>query len=155
MTEDETVQIGDEMPLIGTVEVQDLYRVAISWIGGRRRGRTDIVDLAPMILTFKLYRPLRDNLALFKTAHVAHDGCALAWATSDEIDMAATTLERLAEETMTPADFKAFLERNGLTLDAAAAQLGISRRLVAYYASGQDIPRYIALACAYLDRRAA
>ena len=52
---------------------------------------------------------------------------------------------------MTPADFSAFLERHALSLDAAAAELGISRRLVAYYAKEREVPRYIALACAYLD----
>src|SRR5208337_4934684 len=34
-------------------------------------------------------------------------------------------------------------------------QLGISRRLVAYYSSKRQVPRYIALACRYLDRELA
>ncbi len=38
----------------------------------------------------------------------------------------------------------------GLTLDSAAALLGMSRRTIAYYAGGQEIPRYVALACAHL-----
>ena len=52
---------------------------------------------------------------------------------------------------MTSADFRAWLERHKFTYDAAAAQLGISRRLVAYYASKRHVPRYIALASRYLD----
>ena len=38
--------------------------------------------------------------------------------------------------------------RNGLNLDEAAAALGLSRRMVAYYRSGQKpIPKSIWLAC--------
>src|SRR4051812_36786524 len=68
--------------------------------------------------------------------------------------MAATIVERLAEEVMTFEDFSGWLKRNDLTFEAAAAKLGISRRLVAYYASGsKQAPRYISLACKYLDRK--
>ncbi|MBV8746324.1 MAG: hypothetical protein JO134_14905 [Xanthobacteraceae bacterium] len=56
---------------------------------------------------------------------------------------------------MSSADFRAWLERHNFTYDAAAAQLGISRRLVAYYASKRDLPRYIVLACRYLDTESA
>jgi lambda repressor-like predicted transcriptional regulator len=52
---------------------------------------------------------------------------------------------------MTNADFAGFLKRNGLSLDAAAIQLGVSRRLVAYYAKDRPVPRYIALACKAIE----
>jgi len=52
---------------------------------------------------------------------------------------------------MTNAQFQTFLERHGLTLDAAAAVLGISRRQVAYYAKDRPIPRLVTLACAGYD----
>jgi hypothetical protein len=42
-----------------------------------------------------LDRPLRDNPELFKSVHLTADGAAIAW--NDEIDMAATTIKRLAE----------------------------------------------------------
>ena len=44
------------------------------------------------------------------------------------------------------------MRRNGYTFDSVAAELGISRRLAAYYAKEREIPRHIALACHYLDR---
>jgi len=44
--------------------------------------------------------------------------------------------------------FKAFLFRNHLTLDAAAAILGISRRQAADFAKDKPVPRLVALACA-------
>ncbi len=50
--------------------------------------------------------------------------------------MAATAVERLAEEAMTNAELEAWL-----------AALGLGRRMVIYYAKDRTIPRYIALAC--------
>ena len=68
--------------------------------------------------------------------HLTAGGTAIAWGDDGEIDMPATALERLAGEQMSGLDFSEFLARNKLTYEAAAASLGISRRLVGYYASG-------------------
>lgn len=154
MSGTDTISMGDPLPRLGTVSPHTGWAVAVTWCAGSREGRRETVDLAPMIFAFRHYRPLRDDPDLFKTVRLAADGTAIAWG-EGAVDMAATTLERLAEETMTPADFSAFLSRHRLTFDAAAAQLGISRRLVAYYAKERAVPRYIALACAYLDERLA
>ncbi len=49
---------------------------------------------------------------------------------------------------MTPFIFKAWMKRNGLSLTGAGRALGISRRQVAYYASGRKaVPLFIKLAC--------
>jgi hypothetical protein len=149
--EDDTIRVGDPMPRLASVAHHDGMEVAVSWRSGLRAGKADVVDLAPAIMTYKVYRPLRDDPELFKSIHLTADGTATAWGADDAIDMAATTVERLAEETMTSSDFRAWLERHALTYEAAAAQLGISRRLVGYYASKRRVPRYIALACRYLD----
>jgi hypothetical protein len=71
--------------------------------------------------------------------------------------MAATSIERLAEEAMTGSEFKAFLQRHKLTYDAAAALLGRSRRQIANYVAGPSkvIPRLVALACFGFSARAA
>jgi hypothetical protein len=152
MSETETVvHIGEQMPRAGSVSHHGAYEIVVSWVSGPREREADIVDVAPVVLTHKLYRPLRDNPEMLKTVHIIEDGAAIAWGEDDAIDMAATTIERLAEETMDSADFRAWLARHKLTYDAASAQLGISRRLVAYYASKRNVPRYIALACRYLD----
>jgi hypothetical protein len=62
-------------------------------------------------------------------------GTDVCW--PDEIDMAADTLWRLAQEqsgqTMSPDAFKHWRERKTYTLDGEAAALGLSRRMVAYY----------------------
>lgn len=153
----ETVRIGDDMPRLGMVAPDtswgDVRGVVVSWVAGPRRDKVEFIDLAPALFTYKLYQPLRCDRDLFRTVHVIDDGAAIAWGDDDAIDMAATTVERLAEEAMQAADFSEWLKRNGLTFEAAAASLGISRRLVAYYASGgKEVPRYIALACRYVDQ---
>jgi hypothetical protein len=153
----ETVQIGDDMPRLGTVAPDtswgDVRGVVVSWVAGPRRGKTEFIDLGPVLFTYKIYQPLRADRDLFRTVHLIDGGAALAWGAEDAIDLAATTVERLAEEVMQADDFSEWLKRNGLTFEAAAASLGISRRLVAYYASGgKEVPRTITLACRYLDQ---
>jgi hypothetical protein len=152
MSETEVITIGEPMPRLASVARHGAYEIVVGWAAGStREHNADLVDLAPLILTHKFYKPLRDNPDLFNTVHMIEDGSAVAWGDDDAIDMAATSIERLAEEQMSTADFRAWLEQHKLTYDAAAAQLGISRRLVAYYADQRPVPRYIALACRYLD----
>ena len=150
MSETEVISIGEPMPRLASVASHGTYEIVVGWAAGSTH-KHNVVDLAPLVLNHKLYKPLRDNPDLLKTVHVIEDGSAVAWGSDDAIDMAATSIERLAEEQMTPADFRAWLEQRKLTYEAAAAQLGISRRLVAYYADQRAVPRYIALACRYLD----
>jgi plasmid stability protein len=121
--------------------------IAVRWAAGKRREREDRVDLSPLIDTHRFYAPLRKNPALFATARLIDDGVAIAWGDT-AIHMAAESVERLAEETMTRADFSAFLERHGLTHQAAAAVLGRSKRQIENYLQIEDvIPRVVALAC--------
>jgi hypothetical protein len=152
MSATEIVRVGSPLPLVRSVKPAGGYAVEVVWAAGRRDGRRETIDLAPQILTFKIYKALRTDRALFETVHVAAGGAAIAWG-DDAIDLSAVTLERLAEESTTNADFVAFLKRNALTFDAAAAQLGISRRLVAYFAKDRPVPRHIALACDGLEAR--
>ena len=135
------------MPRIGGVRAIDGNSVRVNWIEGARAGRTETVDLSPLIDNLKFYEPLRRNKKLFATAHLIEDGNAIAWGKDDAIDMAASSIERLAEEAMTTDDFAAFLDRNSLTHQGAASALGRSRRQIEYYLSVGFIPRVIALAC--------
>lgn len=153
MSATDTIRVGDPLPKIAKVVARDAYRVVVTWAEGKRAGEHTIVDLAPMILAYKMFRPLRDDAELFKTAHVSAGGSIIAWAEDETIDLAASTVERLADEVMSAEDFKGFLDQVGWTFDRASAELGISRRLVAYYAQGREIPRHIALACKYLARQ--
>lgn len=146
------IRVGDALPRIRAVHPRANWQIEVVW-NDSSDTKPVIVDLAPALFSYKIYRPLRDDRQLFETVHVSANGAAVAWGPDDAIDMSASTIEHLADEMMRPHDFAAFLKRHNLSYDAAAAQLGISRRLVAYYASERHVPRYIALACAYLDHR--
>lgn len=53
---------------------------------------------------------------------------------------------------MTAAQFRAWMARLDLTIAAASRLLGISRRQIAYYRSGeQTVPRVVELACRALE----
>jgi hypothetical protein len=92
------------------------------------------VDVSGLVETFRVYAPLRASPELFASVKVGDYGTDVVW--SDEIDMSADTLWRLAQEqsgaTMSPIAFRNWRERKAYTLDAAARALGLSRRMVAY-----------------------
>jgi hypothetical protein len=140
------------MPRLASAKAVGKLCVEVKWKAGPRKGRTEIIDLAPIINAFKVYKPLRASAAAFRMVELIDDGEAIAWMNGD-IDMAATSIERLAEEAMTGSDFKAFLHHHRLTYDAAAALLGRSRRQIAYDVASRMIPRYLALACFGFDAR--
>ena len=144
---DDPIRVGDPLPVLAGARPDHGLAVTVNWADGPRAGRTETVDLAPVVMTLRFYAPLRRDAALFATVTVAGDGSALSWG-GGRLDMAATTVERLAREAMSPEDFRTFLSRHHLTLDAAAAILGISRRQVGYFAAGKPVPRLVALACA-------
>ena len=150
MSATDVVTVGKALPRIRSVSFNDGYEVAVTWDAATRDGRTDAVDLAPLIFRLKFYAPLRDDRRLMATIRAIDEGTAIAWGDGD-VDMAATSVLDLAEESMTAADFSEFMTRHGFTFDRIAAELGISKRLAGYYAAGRSVPRYIALACALMD----
>jgi len=120
----------------------------VTWAEGVRAPKTETIDLSPLINSLRFFKPLREKPRLRATVHLIEGGHAIAWGGDDAIDMAATSLERLAEETMTSEDFRAFIAHQSLTHSAVAALLGYSRRQIELYLSGeQPIPRVVALAC--------
>jgi hypothetical protein len=149
-----SVTISVPLPTIGKVTPVDRYVVEVTWRNSVRPHAVEKVDLSPLIEMLKFYRPLRNNKSLFNSVHVAEDGDALAWG-DGSIDMAASSVERMAEEAMTAEDFRDFLNGNSLTQEQAAAVLGRGRRQIANYASGQwPIPRIVVMACyGYQARR--
>jgi len=134
------------MPVIAAVQALKAPEVSVTWGEGARAGAIETINLAPLIASLKFYRRLRKDRALFATAHVTDDGNAIAWG-DGSIDMSATAIQRLAEESMSAVDFKAFLGAHQLTQDAAAAILGRSRRQIANYLATDRIPRVVGLAC--------
>lgn len=121
------------------------YTLRIRW----DHGDENSVDVSAMLEKFRVYAPLRQDTALFRRVRVGEHGTDIVW--SDELDMSADTLWRLAREqsgvTMSAEDFRQWRQQKALTLDAAASALGISRRMAAYYDHGdKPIPRVVALA---------
>ncbi len=118
------------------------------------KGEASLIDVSGMIQSFRVYAPLRQSPELFRQVRVGEHGTDVVW--TDEIDMAADTLWRLAQEqagkSMTPDAFRQWRERKAYTLDEAAHALGLSRRMIAYYEKGdRPIPRIVALATRALD----
>jgi hypothetical protein len=91
------------MPRIASVEVVDDLVLRISWSAGIRASRVDVVDLSPLINSLKFYRPLRKDPSLFRTVHLIEHGTIVAWGDDDEIDMAADSIEKLAEQGPEPS----------------------------------------------------
>jgi hypothetical protein len=154
MSATDIVGTGVKLPSLKEVRCIDgKHRlICVTWNQGTARsGRVDRVDLSPLIDTYKFYRPLRDNPKLFATVHLSNGGTAVAWGENDEIDMASSSVFRLAEETMTADDFRSFLEKNGLTQESAAMLLGRSPRQLKYYLSAGILPRIVSLACIGLE----
>ena len=143
-----------EMPKIAWVKPTGKSSIRVMWKVGPRAGKTETIDLSPLINSFKFYKPLRNGARLFKTIEIIDEGEAIAW-DKGKIDMAATSIERLAEEAMTASEFRKFLKSHGLTQESAAALLGRSRRQIANYVAGSKIPRLVALACFGLQAREA
>jgi DNA-binding transcriptional regulator YiaG len=117
-------------------------------------GEESLIDASGMIQSVRVYAPLRRSPELFRLVRVGEHGTDVVC--TDEIDMAADTLWRLAQEqageTMTPDAFRHWRERKAYTLDEAAHALRLSRRMVAYYEKGdRRIPRVVALATRALD----
>jgi hypothetical protein len=134
-----------------------LPRIAAVSAGGKphtllirwERGGEDMIDVSALLEKFLVYAPLRQNVALFRRVRVGEHGTDIVW--SEELDMSADTLWRLAQEqsgvTMSAEDFQHWRQQKALTLDDAASALGISRRMAAYYDHGdKPIPRVVALA---------
>ena len=147
MSANDIEHTGIPLPRIGRlVGVTAPCTITVEWADGLRAGVTEAIDLSPTVNSFKIFRPLRNNERLFHTAHLIDGGDAVAW-TGPDIEMSAEAIEALAEQTMSPRDFVAFMARNNLTQEAAAAILGYSRRQIGYYTTTGPIPRVVALAC--------
>lgn len=138
---------------IASLAVSGAASLDLAWDDGRRAR----VDLAAVIGARPVLAPLADS-AVFAAAALSADGWSVEWPCG--IDFGAAQLRRWAEEqageAMAADAFRAWVDRHGFTLDRAAAALGLSRRTIAYYLSGeQPVPKTVMLATEGYDRRAA
>jgi hypothetical protein len=143
-TADDIISVGHPLPRIASVVLIERKRVRVAW----RDGRATTVDLAPVIQSHRAFIPLREDDDLFQTLRVNEDGNAICW--DDEIELSAEWLERLPPVGMENVEFRQAMKTLGLTLEGMAAQLDVSRRLVASYRGVEPIPAHVALAVRYL-----
>jgi hypothetical protein len=134
---------ADKTRTILEVKALGPTRLGLRWSDG-----DDVeLDVSDM-LRDRAFKPLRDP-AEFARVEVGDWGHSLAWPSGVEIGADALWLETLSATGR--ADTRAFLEfrlRNGLSLSGTAKELGLSRRMVAYYSNGEKpVPRPILLAC--------
>ncbi len=135
------------------VAIGDAQALIVGWDDGRKA----IVDLSAIIASRKNLAPLT-NVAEFAQAALSEDRWSVEWPCG--IDFGAQQLRRWADEqageTMPALAFRQWMEHHQLTLDRAAEALGLSRRMIAYYLSGeQPIPKTVMLATEGYDHRRA
>ncbi|HRN76644.1 hypothetical protein [Ottowia sp.] len=111
------------------------------------------VDLAPIVKRSPALALLLDP-TVFKRAKLGESGGAVTRG-SDALELAADNLRARAIEQAGGFPHEIIMEwmhRDGMTQQAAADALGISRRMLAYYLSGEKpVPRTVALACVGWD----
>jgi len=130
---------------INSVEPLPDYKLRISFADET----TFELSLAEWIKSSRALSPLSDP-ELFAKARVGFAKASVEWI-QDELDLAADNLRNLAVEQAGGIGHERiwnWLHETGLTLNQAAAALGISRRMLIYYRDGEKpVPRHIWLAC--------
>ena len=126
------------------------FRLTIHW----KNGAVTTKELRREIGRREIFAPLREA-RLFGRVRVLDQGYSIGWP-GTEVDFAADALwyeahpgdRAFPDEIMTGEDFRSWMRDEGCSLSTAAEVLGLSRRSVAYYASGaRRIPRVVFLAC--------
>ena len=135
------------------VSVSGQQALTLTWDDGRSAA----VDLVAILAGHPALAAIAGAEA-FAQVELSDDGWSVEW--PGGIDFGAQQLRRWADErvgeAMPAAAFRSWMEGHGLTLDRAAEALGLSRRTIAYYLSGeQPIPKTVMLATEGYDRRIA
>lgn len=138
---------------IQDVTVSPNFVLRISWAAG---GQAD-VQHADTIGHTRGLLALREPSA-FALARVGEDGISIAW--PNDLEVSARRLWQLAAEQNgdSRAEFRDWLQRNHLTLTAAAEALGLTRRTISQYSSGaRPLPKtaHLALKGYESEKRAA
>ena len=114
-------------------------------------GHAAEVDLADLIAKHPTLARLRDS-QLFTQVEPDEWNLGVIFAGDDDLTLASDNLRALSFEQAGEYSHQplvTWMHRHGLTLDTGAAALGLSRRMLAYYRSGEKpIPRTVGLAMA-------
>lgn len=142
---------GEPFAKICSVAVRDETALHLGWDDGHSAR----VELREVIASMKALAPLTKK-SEFALVVVSGDGWSIEWPSG--VEFGAGQLRRWADEqageAMAPAAFRAWMQRHALTQEGAAAALGLSRRMIAYYASGEKvIPKTVLLATEGWEKR--
>jgi len=133
-----------KLPRITSVEAAGEQSVRLRFDSGK----TFTVNLRELSQRSKGLKRLREA-KFFARVSLGEGGHSIEW--PGELDVGADTLWQMALEQNGRADTVEFVRwrwKHGLSLTKAAEALGLSRRAVAYYVSGeQPVPRTVLLAC--------
>jgi hypothetical protein len=139
----ERMSSEDKPRAIAAVKAKAPATLLVRWSDGTRAS----LDLSTVLLD-KAFKRLRER-AVFERAQVGEWGHSVAWRSGEELSAETLWLETLSATGH--HDTRTFLEwrlRHGLSLTKTAEELGLSRRMVAYYSNGEKpVPRAILLAC--------
>lgn len=129
---------------IKRVKAMPPRRLRVSW----SNGVTAVLDLAGAIDRMRSLAALKEA-ALFNKVRVGEWGHSVVW--GEHAELGADSLWRRTLEAIGRRDVAVFNEwrlRHRLSLSRAAEELGLSRRMVAYYESGiHEVPKTVLLAC--------
>jgi hypothetical protein len=133
-----------KLPRMKSVKVVGDHAVSLRF----ESGKNFTVDLREIVYGSKGLRKLRDG-EVFARVSLGEGGHSLEWL--GELDIGADTVWELALRQNGHADAAEFIRwrwKHGLSLTEAAEALGMSRRQIAYYVSGEhEVPRTVLLAC--------
>ena len=135
-----------KLPTLRSARALSPHRVEVVW----STGRIDRVDLRAALEAHRSLAPaLRKDR--FVTVRPGEWGHSLTWGgrPGREIEIGADALWRMARQQADGehVDFAAWRAAHGLSLAEAARSLGLSRRAIAYYDTGdKPVPRLVALA---------
>lgn len=141
----------DQSPRIRAIRATPPALLDIAWRDGTRTEN----DLSAILRAQAWAAPLRDP-AVFRKVQVLDDGWRIAWP-SVGIELSAQGLwddvhpRPISSEWMSAAEFTAWMHEMGWSFAQVAGALGVSKRMLKYYAAGDHpIPKPVWLACMHL-----
>jgi len=112
-------------------------------------GQRFTVALDEIIGNHETLAPLADP-GIFATAAIGEWGDTVIWGGDDNFELAADNLRARAVEQTGECSHEliwSWMAKHELTLDRAAEELGLSRRMLAYYRKGEKpVPKTVGLA---------
>lgn len=130
-------------PELQAVTALEPYMLRTIW----STGETLDVDVSGALRSSSILEPILDP-TIFSTVHMGEWGGSVEWF---DCEFGADNVYAWAKEQAGQVSHEMFgdwMLRNGLSLTTAAAALGLSRRMIAYYKTAKKpIPRHVWLAC--------